>query len=110
MGSTTNLHASVLQVSIDEWDPGGRLEGVEGRGVQVGVVLVPGDGCLLVVWSLGTDVPDRMAWGHRNYRVLYVRVCVNLESTPCSICGVNLRSVHIPHKVNINCLYSRHRR
>ena len=65
MGLLADLHAPILHVGVQEWDPGGGLEGVEGRGVQVGVVLVPGDGHLLSPGSFATEVPDRMAWGYK---------------------------------------------
>ena len=64
-GLLTDLHTPILHVGIDEWDPGSGLEGVEGRGVQVGVVLVPGDSDLLVLGCLGAEVPDGMAWRHK---------------------------------------------
>ena len=65
MGLPADLHAPILHVGVQEWDPGSGLEGVEGGGVQVGIVLVPRDGHLFIPRNFGTKIPDRMAWGHK---------------------------------------------
>ena len=58
----THLHAPVGQVSVDERDPGSRCEGVESLSIEIGIVLVPGNSGLLVVWGLHTQVPHWMTW------------------------------------------------
>ena len=54
------LHAPILFVCVYEWYPCCELQHMESAGVKVRIVLVPWDGCLLILWSLGTQVPHRV--------------------------------------------------